>query len=98
MAFVRAQAAWPLSGADWLTRLGAEIAPHRAAIVPISLIVVPWAAWLAGPGWASPAFAVVGLAGSALLVIDERTHRLPNAITLPSAALALALLCTASLG
>jgi leader peptidase (prepilin peptidase)/N-methyltransferase len=79
-------------------RLPGELAPHRRAIVPIAAASVLWAVWASGPGWATPAFVVVALAGAAHGVIDARTHRLPDAVTVPALALTAALLALAALG
>jgi len=58
---------------------------------------VGWAVWVSGPGWATPAFVVVAAAGAALAVIDARTQRLPDAITLPAVTLTAPLLGTAAM-
>ncbi|BDZ43689.1 hypothetical protein GCM10025865_29880 [Paraoerskovia sediminicola] len=47
--------------------------------------------------WVAPAFAVVAAAGAVLSVIDARTHRLPDPITIPSTVVVIALLVAASL-
>ncbi|MCL2595655.1 MAG: A24 family peptidase [Promicromonosporaceae bacterium] len=98
MRFAPEQAARLRPGVRWLAQLNVEVAPYRGTILPLSLVVIPWAVWVGGPGWAWPAFLAVGLAGAALLVIDGRTHRLPNAITLPGIVLVFALLGAAALG
>ncbi len=67
-----------------LRRLPGEVAPHRRAIAPLALAAAAWAVWASGPGWATPAFVVVAVAGAALGVIDARTHRLPDAVTFPA--------------
>lgn len=52
----------------------------------------------AGVGWspALPAFVVLGLGAVVLVVVDLRLHRLPDRLTLPSAAVGLGLLALAS--
>ena len=80
----------------WVRRLALEIAPHRRAVAPLALAALAWAGWASGPGWATPAYVVVGLAGAAHAVIDARTHRLPDAVTVPALALTAALLAVAA--
>ncbi|ACZ29540.1 peptidase A24A prepilin type IV [Xylanimonas cellulosilytica DSM 15894] len=75
-----------------LGRLATEVAPHRSAVLPLAVLALAWAGWASGPGWATPAYAVVGLAGAAHAVIDARTHRLPDAVTYPAVLLTAALL------
>ncbi|GEA88805.1 peptidase A24 [Cellulomonas cellasea DSM 20118] len=53
------------------------------------------AAWL-GPSWALPAFLYLAAVAVALALIDLDTHRLPNAIVLPSYPVAAVLLALAS--
>ena len=54
-------------------------------------------AWKVGTHAALPAFLYLGAVGLALAVIDLDTHRLPNALTLPSYPIAAALLTLAAL-
>lgn len=86
----------PLSG--HLARLPAELRPHRRAIVPLAALALAWAVWASGPGWATPAFAVVAISAAAHGVIDARTHRLPDAITFPAVAATTASLAVAAVG
>lgn len=79
-----------------LRRLPGEMAPHRRAIVPLAVVAAAWAVWVSGPGWATPAFVVVALAGAAHAVIDLRTHRLPDAVTYPATAATAVLLALAA--
>ncbi|WP_425955070.1 prepilin peptidase [Xylanimonas sp. McL0601] len=81
-----------------LHRLPGELAPHRRAIAPLAVVALVWSIWASGPGWATPAFVVVALAGAAHGVIDARTHRLPDAVTFPALALTVPLLALAALG
>ena len=67
-----------------LRRLPGEVLPHRRMIAPLAVVAALWAVWVSGPGWATPAFVVVAVAGAAHAVIDARTHRLPDAVTLPA--------------
>ncbi|WP_421741424.1 prepilin peptidase [Cellulomonas sp.] len=53
-------------------------------------------AWFAGPSWILPALLYLAAIGVALALIDLDTHRLPDAIVLPSYGVALALLALAS--
>ncbi|GAB2451760.1 prepilin peptidase [Xylanimonas ulmi] len=80
-----------------LARLPGELAGHGRAIVPLAAAATVWAVWASGPGWATPGFVVVAVAGAAHGVIDARTHRLPDAITLPAIVLTLGLLALAAL-
>ena len=80
-----------------LARLPGELRPHRRAIAPLALVAGLWAVWVSGPGLATPAFVVVGVAGAAHGVIDARTHRLPDAVTLPALGATTALLGAAAL-
>jgi leader peptidase (prepilin peptidase)/N-methyltransferase len=84
-------AAAPRTDPGLLRRLPAELAPHRRAVARLAPLVAAWAVWASGPSWAAPAFVVVAVAGAALGVVDARTHRLPDAVTLP-ATVAVALL------
>lgn len=79
-----------------IRRVATELEPHRR---PVAVAVVPavaWALWASGPGPLTPALVVLASAGAALWVIDSRTHRLPDAITLPTTALTAALLLSAA--
>ncbi len=73
-------------------RLRAELAPHRRAVALLAPPAAGWAVWASGPSWATPAFVVAAVAGAALGVVDARTHRLPDAVTLPAVAAAALLL------
>lgn len=53
-------------------------------------------AWWCGAGWVLPAVLYLAAAGLALSLIDLDTHRLPDAIVLPSIAVATGLLALAS--
>lgn len=76
-----------LASTDALTRRAvAELRPHRRAVVLTAVPAAAWAVPVSGPGWATPAFVVLALAGAALGVVDARTHRLPDAISLPASA------------
>lgn len=87
----------PSARPRWATRLAAEVAPHRRATAPLAAVALAWAWWASGPGWATPAYLVVGLAGAAHAVIDARTHRLPDALTYPALVLTATLLGVAAL-
>ena len=80
-----------------VARLPGELRPHRRAIAPLAVVAGLWAVWASGPGWATPAFVVVAVAGAAHGVIDARTHRLPDAVTLPALGAAAVLLSAAAL-
>jgi leader peptidase (prepilin peptidase)/N-methyltransferase len=69
------------------------VAPVAAPLAVAVLAVVVWAAW-GSP--ALPALVVVAAVGAPLAVIDARTHRLPDALTLPALALTLVLVGLAS--
>ncbi|QAY69963.1 prepilin peptidase [Xylanimonas protaetiae] len=85
-----------LTRTRWSARVAAEVAPHRRAVAALAVVGVTWALWASGPGWATPAYVVVGLAGAAHAVVDARTHRLPDAVTLPALALTAGLLALAA--
>ncbi|WP_418277926.1 prepilin peptidase [Isoptericola jiangsuensis] len=80
-----------------LPRLRDEIAPYRRTVAVGTIPAVFWAVWVSGPGPATAATVVLAAASVPLFVIDLRTHRLPDAITLPSTALVLLLLASAGL-
>ena len=65
-------------------RVAQELTPYRAAIVPAAAAALVWAVWASGPGWSTPALAVAAVAGAALAVVDAQTHRLPDAVVLPT--------------
>ncbi|MFJ2297843.1 prepilin peptidase [Oerskovia paurometabola] len=69
-------------------RAVAEVRPHRRAVLAVTAVAVPATvvgAWAAGhPVVVLPAAGYLALVGSALAVIDARTHRLPDALVLPS--------------
>ncbi|AEG43397.1 A24 family peptidase [Isoptericola variabilis] len=83
-----------------LARRGAlELAPHRRRAAVAGVVAVAWAAWAGGLAWSTPALAVAAAGGAALGVVDARTHRLPDAVLLPtSAATALLLVLAALVG
>ncbi len=84
--------------------VGAEPAPRRAHdwashAMPIAVVAAASAAWallLVPRGWVTPAYLYLAVAGAALAVVDARTHRLPNAVVLPSYPIAAALLTVAA--
>ncbi|GAA1851042.1 A24 family peptidase [Myceligenerans crystallogenes] len=82
--------------AGLLARLAGEIRPFARMSALVAVPAVSWAVWASGPSWATPAVVVLALAGSALAVIDARTHRLPNAIVYPATAVAGVLLVLAA--
>lgn len=53
--------------------------------------------WVGGASWTTPALVVAAAAGTALFVVDVRTHRLPDALTLPATVTVGALLALAAL-
>lgn len=65
-----------------------ELAGHGRAVLPAAVVAAAWALWVF-PGPAVGGALVVATAGAALGVIDARTHRLPDALTLPAIWLAL---------
>jgi leader peptidase (prepilin peptidase)/N-methyltransferase len=79
-------------------RARAEVAPYPRAIVVTAVPAVAWALWASGPGWLTPAYLVLAVAGAALGVIDAHTHRLPNALVFPLTWATAALLALAALG
>ena len=79
-------------------RARAEVAPYPRAIVVAAVPAVAWALWASGPGWLTPAYLVLAVAGAALGVIDAHTHRLPNALVFPLTWATAALLALAALG
>ncbi|MCK9793189.1 A24 family peptidase [Isoptericola sp. 4D.3] len=74
-----------------------EVAPHRRAVAWASPVAALWAVWASGPGWATPAVVVAAVAGVALFAVDARSHRLPDAITVPTTVAVAALLLVAAL-
>jgi leader peptidase (prepilin peptidase)/N-methyltransferase len=80
-----------------LTRTRDEVAPHRRAVTWGLAPVTAWAVWVSGPGWTTPAVVVAAAAGTALWVVDHRTHRLPDALTGPATVAVVALLAAAAL-
>jgi leader peptidase (prepilin peptidase)/N-methyltransferase len=89
-------AAAPSTDAGLLRRLPAELAPHRRAVALLAPLAGAWAVWASGPSWATPALVVAAAAGATLGVVDARTHRLPDAVTLPTLAAVLLLLSLAA--
>ncbi|NOW02073.1 prepilin peptidase [Isoptericola chiayiensis] len=61
------------------------------------ILTVPWAWWVSGPGWSTAALLVAAIAAVPLYVIDLRTHRLPDVISLPMTGAVAVLLATAGL-
>jgi leader peptidase (prepilin peptidase)/N-methyltransferase len=79
-------------------RARAEVAPYAQAIGVAAVLAVAWAVWASGPGWLTPAYLVLAVAGAALGVIDVHTHRLPNALVVPLTWATAVLLALAALG
>ena len=83
----------------WRRAVG-EVRPHRTVVVASSVVAVPvtvWGALGAGqPPALLPALVLLAAVGSALAVIDARTHRLPDALVLPSYPVLAVLLAAAS--
>ncbi|MEU4384437.1 A24 family peptidase [Promicromonospora sp. NPDC023805] len=79
-------------------RARAEVTPYPRAIAVVAVPAVIWAVWASGPGWLTPAYLVLAVAGAALGVIDAHTHRLPNALVFPLNWATAALLALAALG
>lgn len=81
-------------------RAVSEVRPHRRAALTVAAVAVPTTvAGMLGAGQPVallPAAGYLALVGSALAVIDARTHRLPDALVLPSYPLLAALLGLAS--
>ncbi|GGM13042.1 prepilin peptidase [Promicromonospora citrea] len=75
-----------------------EVAPFALVIGVVAVPVVAWAVWASGPGWLTPAYVVLAALGTALGVIDGRTHRLPNALVFPLTWATALLLALAALG
>ncbi|MHA7133055.1 prepilin peptidase [Oerskovia turbata] len=75
------------AGRAW-SRARAEVVPHRRTTQVVATMAVPGALGLSmavgAPLALLPATAYLAAVGSALAVIDARTHRLPNALVLPS--------------
>jgi leader peptidase (prepilin peptidase)/N-methyltransferase len=63
---------------------GTHISARYPAVEVLTAVVFAVLAWEIGPTWALPAFLYLGAVGVALGAIDLDTHRLPNALTLPS--------------
>lgn len=79
-------------------RARAEVAPYARTISVVAVVAIVWAVWASGPGWLTPVYVVFAVAGTALAVIDVRTHRLPNALVFPLDWATGALLTLAALG
>lgn len=79
-------------------RARAEVAPYPRAIGVVAVPAAGWAVWASGPGWLTPVYVVLAVAGAALGVIDVRTHRLPNALVFPLTWATALLLALAALG
>jgi len=71
--------------------------PPLVAVAAVSAAVLGLLGWRPGWGPDLPAFLYLGVVGVALGFIDVRHHRLPDALTLPSYAIGLALLLPAAL-
>lgn len=69
-------------------RASVEVHPHRRAVLTVAAVAVPvTVAGTVGAGHPVallPAAGYLALVGSALAVVDARTHRLPDALVLPS--------------
>ncbi|WP_082608965.1 MULTISPECIES: A24 family peptidase [unclassified Oerskovia] len=78
-----------------------EVGAHRATIwavgVPVTILTVAGAVHVGHPPASLPATTFLAAVGSALAVIDVRTHRLPNALVLPAYPVLAVLLGAASL-
>jgi leader peptidase (prepilin peptidase)/N-methyltransferase len=79
-------------------RAHGETAPYARTIGVVAVPAACWAVWASGPGWLTPAYLVLAVAGAALGVIDAHTHRLPNALVFPLTWATAALLALAALG
>jgi leader peptidase (prepilin peptidase)/N-methyltransferase len=82
----------------WYQRARAEVEPYARGIGVLAVAAVAWAVWASGPGWLTPAYLVLAVAGAALGVIDTRTHRLPNALVIPLTWATVVLLALAAFG
>ncbi len=93
-----ADARRPISPAVSLAaRTAGEITPFGRRIAVAAALAAVWAVGAGGAAWSTPALVVAAVGGAALGVVDARTHRLPDAILFPTAALVAALLCLAAL-
>lgn len=79
-------------------RARAEVEPFARTIGVLAVLAIGWAVWASGPGWLTPAYLVLAVAGAALGVIDVHTQRLPNALVFPLTWATAALLALAALG
>jgi leader peptidase (prepilin peptidase) / N-methyltransferase len=88
-----------LAASPLLARLAATAEPSRPPLVATALVGAVLGA-LAGhaAGWSAalPAFVALALVATPLLLIDVRSHRLPDRLVLPAAGAALALLAVAA--
>ena len=75
----------------------APISARYPAVEALTAVLFGLVAWHL-PAWAVPAFAYLAAIGVALALIDLDTHRLPNAIVLPSYPVLAVLLTVASWG
>jgi len=76
---------------------GTPISARYPAVEALTAVLFGLVAWHVEP-WAVPAFAYLAAIGVALALIDLDTHRLPNAIVLPSYPVLALLLTVASWG
>lgn len=74
-----------------------EIAPFRGVIALSSILASTWAVWIGGISWLTPALVCAALTWSALGVIDARSHRIPDVISLPGLVATVVLLIGAGL-
>ncbi|MBT0995199.1 A24 family peptidase [Cellulomonas sp. DKR-3] len=75
---------------------GEPISPRYPAVELVTGVLFGLTAWWAGPSWVLPALLYLVAVAVALTLIDIDTHKLPNAIVLPSYPVALVLLALAS--
>jgi len=73
------------------------ISPRYPLVEAFTAVAFGLLAWFTGPDWVLPALLYLAAVAIALALIDIDTHRLPDAIVLPSYAVAAVLLALASL-
>ncbi|ROR72674.1 prepilin peptidase [Bogoriella caseilytica] len=78
-------------------RFWGEIRRYPRAIPVVAAVGVLWAIWVSGPGPLTPAVVAFAAIGAALLVIDIRQHRLPNALVFPLLGITVVLIGTAGI-